>query len=199
VVAALLAIGCFSNVASASPIKIGVFSFDDLGGEYTFNITNLTGLAAVPPDYPVETALTFDVTSLTASTEGGGTLTLGTSAFTTDPFGNVNCTAAGDASTGGCNFAAHALVSATLVGTLAPISGLTGLPPGFSGIVSSFSVTVLPTSGPTLAPGDFADIEATPVPEPSTLMLVQLGVGALGAYKLRRNPRFLQRFTRRVE
>ena len=198
----LVVIGCFSQTASASTIKIGFLAFDDLGDMQTFDIT---GVTSFPPDYPLETSLTFTVTGLSAAKSGGGTLTLPGSAFTTDAVtGNANCMAPGDASTGGCNFATYDLLSATLTGTLSPTSGLTGLPTGFAGILSSFTVTLLPGAGNNLlAPGDFVDIEATlvpdtspvPVPEPSTLMLLQLGIGAVGGSGLRRHtPRFLRRF-----
>jgi len=202
--AALIAIGCFSHTASASTIKIGVLSFDDLSGIQTFDITNLTGANSLSPDYPVATPLTITVTGLTAAKNGGGTLTLTGSAFTTDASGNVNCTAVGDASLGGCNFAAYDLLSATLTGTLSPTSGLTGLPAGFSGILSPFTVSLLPGAGNNLlTAGDFTDIEATlvadtsQVPEPSTLMLLQLGIGALGSYRLRHHAPLLRRFTGR--
>ena len=205
--AALIVFGGFSHTASASTIKVGFLSFDDLGGVYTFDITSLTGANSFAPDYPVSTPLTFTVTGLTAAKNGGGTLTLPGSAFTTDAStGNVNCLAAGDAFTGGCDFASYDLLSATLTGTLSPTSGLTGLPAGFSGILSSFSVTLFPSAGNNLlSPGDFVDIEATlvadtsqvPVPEPSTLMLMQLGIGALGSYKLRHHAPLLRRLTGR--
>ncbi len=178
-----------------------MLSLDDLDGVSVFNVTNLTGAGALPPDYPIETLLEFTVTGLTANKEGGGTLSLTGGAFSDDGSGNVNCTATGDASTGGCNFAAYDLVSATLTGTLSPTSALLGLPPGFSGIQSAFSVTLLPSAGNILAAGDFVDIEATlvestnpvPVPEPSTIVLLQLGLGALAGRKFRHYLPFTRR------
>lgn len=203
--AALIVVGSVSNTASAATIKIGVLSFDDLGGTQTFDITNLTGANAFAPDYPVLTPLTIVVTGLSAAKNGGGTLNLTGSAFTTDAAGNVNCTAAGDASTGGCNFAAYDLLSATLTGTLSPITGLAGLPAGATGILAAFTATILPSAGNVLTPGDFVDIEATlvtgtgpvPVPEPSTLMLMQFGIGAFGSYRLRHHAPFLRRLAGR--
>jgi hypothetical protein len=67
-------------------------------------------------------------------------------------------------------------------------------------------VGLLPGVGNNLlTAGDFTDIEATlvadtsqvPVPEPSTLMLLQLGIGALGSYRLRHHAPLLRRFTGR--
>jgi hypothetical protein len=193
VLATLIVFGCSSSIASASTISIGLFSFDDLGGISSFNVTNLTGPAALPPDFPIETPLTITITGLSAARSGGGTLTLGSSAFASDAAGNVNCTATGDASTGGCNFAAYDLLSATLTGTLSPTSALLGLPSGFSGIESAFSVTLLPSGGNVLTVGDFVGIDATlvadttpvPVPEPSTMLLLQAGLTALAGRKFR--------------
>ena len=191
--AALIVVGGFAHTASASSISVGILSFDDIGGGiYTFDVTNLE------PQVIVNKA----TMTLTVSKSGGGTFVLGGSKFTDDGFGDLSCTAAGDASTGGCDFASYDLLSATLTGTFLFTPPLTGYP-GFSGILTSFSATLLPSSGNTLAPGDFTTIDATlvptqsvPVPEPSTLMLMQLGIGALGSYKLRRLP-LLRRFTAR--
>src|SRR5262245_4310153 len=117
----LIAIGCLPRVASATSIDIGILSFDaDVlsSGTLTFDITNLTGLNALPPDYPITTPLTITVTSLTANKSGGGTLTLLGSDFTGSP--DLQCSVAGDAAIGGCNFAAYVLTSATITGTLSP-------------------------------------------------------------------------------
>jgi hypothetical protein len=194
----------FSSVAAAAPIQIGLFSFDT--GTPTgdsFSISNFTGPGALPPDFPLETLLTFSVTSLVAELSGGGTLTVDGSAFTSDAAGNVTCAEAGDAGTGDCNFAAYELLSATIMGTLAPTSGLLGLPPGFVGIASAFSATLTPSGacGSFLTAGcEAVVIEATlvpdtgvPVPEPSTIILLQLGVGALAARRLRFGRAFLRR------
>lgn len=192
---ALLFALCVADVSSAATIRVGLVSFDDNGGIESFNITNLTGLNALLPDYPVETLLTFTVTSLTAHRSGGAILSLDGGAFATDGNGNVGCTAPGDASTGGCNFAAYDLLGAEIAGTLSPLSGLTGLPPGFIGIAGAFSATLTPScqTSSLEAACDSMAIEAelvpdrtpAPVPEPSTVLLLMTGIGMLGRRALR--------------
>ena len=185
------------SAASAATIDVGVLSFDEnTPTGNSFNIVNLTGLG-----FPLETVLDFDVTSLVAALEGGGTLTIGNSSFTDDPLsGNLDCTVAGLPTTGGCNFASYNITGVTLTGTLSPTSGLIGLPPGFTGIESAFSVLLTPSVGPYLTAGqDAVIIQATlvetptTVPEPSTAMLLQLGMVALGGYRFRRKLQFPRR------
>jgi hypothetical protein len=198
ILAVTLIVGGFSGAASAAPIQIGLLSFDSDGAISTFNITNLTGANALPPDFPLETLVTINVTSLIASTTSGN-LTLGPGAFSTDASGNVNCTAAGDASTGGCNFAAYTLTGATLAGTFSPVTGLLGLPPGYVGIESAFTATLAPdpNCGTELTAGcDITVISGTlvaqsqpAVPEPAAAMLLPLGLGALAAFRARRRAR----------
>ena len=191
-------IGCCSGIALADPIGVGLLTYD--GVPFTspamFDITNLTGANAFAPDFPITTQLTFTITSLVANLQGGGTFTLAGSNFTAvDPQGDLNCTVAGDASTGGCDLAAYNLLSATLTGTLSPLTGLAGLPAGDVGIASAFTVTMTPdascgTSG-TLTPGcDAAVIYATgiargAVPEPSTWIFVATALACGLMFRLR--------------
>jgi hypothetical protein len=194
VLAALCLMTCVPSVAAAATIQIGLLSFDGDASFNTFNVTNLTGPGALPPDFPIETLLAITVTGLNVSVDGGGTFFIGASAFTTDASGNVNCTAAGDASAGDCNFAAYQVLGATLTGTLAPTAGLVGLPAGFVGIESAFTASLTPGCGQFLEAGcDAVIIDATAVadavPEPSTVVLVGLGAAAFGAYSRRRNTR----------
>jgi hypothetical protein len=193
---------CLARAASATAIPVGLLSFDENNGTFAFNVTNLTGLSAFPPDYPITTPLTITVSALTADVDGGGTLTVPGSAFETDPFGNVNCTKPGDAGSAGCNFAAYSLSSALLSGTFSPLSGLTGLPPGFVGIQGAFTATLLPSAGATLTVGDFVNIEATlvepetgsPVPEPPTAILMEIGLfGLFARHKFNRISQLLAR------
>jgi hypothetical protein len=196
--ATLVAVLLSFSAASAATIDVGVLSFDDTGTGHTFNIVNLTGPGSLSG---VETLLNFDVTSLVAFLEGGGTLTIGNSLFTDDPAsGNLDCTTPGLAP-GGCNFEqVNSITGVSLTGTLSPTSGLIGLPPGFDGIESAFSVLLTPSVGPYLTAGlDAVIIQATlvetptTVPEPSTAMLLQLGMVALGGYRFRRKLQFPRR------
>ena len=76
--ATLVAVLLSFSAASAATIDVGVLSFDEnTPTGNSFNIVNLTGLG-----FPLETVLDFDVTSLVAALEGGGTLTIGNSSFT---------------------------------------------------------------------------------------------------------------------
>ncbi len=200
----LSVIGCGSMVASADTIGVGLLTFDanTLTAPAAFDILNLTGVNAFPPDFPVTTQVTISVTSLVANLLGGGTLTiLGSHYSVVDPEGDVNCTDAGDANSGGCDVAAYSIVSATLTGTLSPLTGLAGLPAGDSGIASAFTTTITPNAGcgddggtnTTLTAGcDSAVINATgipktsSVPEPSTWILsVTALIGVLTACKVR--------------
>src|SRR4051812_19613064 len=119
----LVAFGWFPRAAAASPIGIGFLTFDDNGsGGLLFDITNLTGLNSFSPDFPIGTAVTITVTNLVANKSGGGTIPVAGGNFTGS--GDLQCSVAGDAASGGCNFAAYDLVSAVLTGTFSPTSGL---------------------------------------------------------------------------
>jgi hypothetical protein len=176
-------------VASADTVGIGLLTFDpDTPIPAAFDITNLTGVNAIPPTFPITTQLTITVTSLIANLQVGGTLTLPGSDFTVvDASGDVDCTVAGDASTGGCDFAAHPLLSATLTGTLSPLTGLAGLPAGDARILGTFTTTITPGCGTTLTAGcDAAEIDATAVPEPSAwILFATVLIGVLVGHKIR--------------
>jgi len=204
VLISLFVLGVCSNVAFANLIGVGELTFDTLPAA-TFDITNLTGAnsAIDPIDFPISTQLTITVTSLVANLQGGGTITLSGSDFTlADAQGDLNCSVAGLAGSGGCDFSAYTLLSATLTGTLSPLTGLAGLPAGDTGILSPFTVTILPNAGcgpdggtaTTLTAGcDAAVINATgvnsaAVPEPATWTLLSAAlIALLVGYKINRN------------
>ncbi len=195
----LVAVGFCSELATADSIGVGLLTFDldTATAPAAFDITNLTGMNASVPDFPVTTPLTITVTNLTANLLGGGTITINASDFSVvDTQGDVNCTVVGFAASGGCDFSPYNIVSATLTGTLSPTTGIAGLPPGDTGILSTFSTTITPNVGcgpmggttTTLTAGcDVAVINASAVPEPATpIVPALLMIGLLVSYKLRR-------------
>ena len=189
-------IGCCLSVASADVIGAGELTFDSntSAALATFDITDLTGVNAFPPTFPITSDLTITVTSLIANLQGGGTITLNGSDFSVvDAQGDVDCTVAGDAGSGGCDFSAYNLVSATVTGTLNPTTGLAGLPAGDTFIESAFTTTITPNvgCGPTGGTGtaltagcDAATIYASTVPEPPswTLLAIVL-IGLFASYR----------------
>lgn len=185
----LFVISCCSGTASANTVGVGLLTFDSdtPTALAAFDILNLTGSNAFPTDFPITTQLTITVTNLVANIDGGGTLTLPGSDFSAvDPQGDVDCTVVGDAGSGGCDFAAYNLLSATLTGTLSPSTGLAGLPAGNS-IVSAFTTTITPACGTDLTTDcDAAEIDATVLPEPSTWILFSTAlIGLLVGHKIR--------------
>jgi hypothetical protein len=203
-----------STLASADSVGVGVFTFDlnTPTASATFDITNLTGSNAFAPDFPVTTPLTLTITSLVATLDGGGTLNLNGSVFSiVDPQGDLNCAVPGDAGSGGCNFSAYNLVSATITGTFSPVTGITGLPGGATDISSTFTTTITPNAGcgpsggtaTTLTAGcDSAVIYATSltvsaVPEPASwqmLLLATLWTVILAIYKRKQLLAWIQHF-----
>ena len=186
----LVALAVFPAAAFADSVAVGDLTYDATSSSTDqFDITDLTGTAAFPPDAPITTPVSITVTSLVVNFSGGSSLTLPGSDFSVvDSSGDVNCT------NSACNLFGDNIVSAVLNGTLSPTTGLTGLPAGDTGILTDFSTTITPdsvncTGGTLLAGCDSAIIYATGVsgttsatvsaPEPSTWALLGMGLLAL--------------------
>jgi hypothetical protein len=198
----LFVVGGLASTAFATSIGVGQLQFVGNGTPVTtFDIANRTGSRTSPPDFPITTQLAITVSSLVANIQGGSAITIAGSNFTVvDAQGDLDCTVAGNAASGGCDLSPYSVVSATLTGTLSPTTGLGGLPPGTS-ILADFSTTILPdascsggpssvtTSDAALTPGcDTATIFATSptptaIPEPGTVTLLEIGL--LGAVAFR--------------
>jgi hypothetical protein len=186
-----LALGCFSAVAAAQTLTVGDLSFDQPtpGSVDQFDIFNYVGdgLAYNSSGGSVSaTTFTIDVTSLVVDLEGGGTITIPGSDFTSvDSAGDLDCDAAA------CNLFGDEITGATLTGTFSE-TGLSGLDPGYTGIEDSFTTTIAasatsgcPSSTELTAGCDTAPITATETgavstPEPGTWTL--LGLGLLGLF-----------------
>lgn len=187
----LCVLGSFCAIASADEIGVGVLSYDAISStQDQFDITNLTGSAALPPTAPITSELTFTVASLVVDLTSGS-ITLPGSDFTVvDSDGDLDCTSAA------CNLFGDSITSVTLTGTLSPTTGLSGLPSGDTGIEAAFTTTLTPgCGGATLSAGcDAAIIDATgtsgvtPAPEPGTLVLGGIGIiGLLFVARRRRD------------
>jgi hypothetical protein len=118
VLALALAVSC--AVASANEIPAGFLSLDAQGGVATvgsFDITNLTGLNSILPDFPISTPLTFSITSLTVNFSGGGSTILHAADFASDLNGGFLGNTA-------FNLLTSPITNAVLVGTFSPITGV---------------------------------------------------------------------------
>jgi hypothetical protein len=187
----------FAAMASAGAIEVGagILSYDVVApSDDQFDITNLTGLDALPTDFPITTPLTFTITSLTVNFTSGPALVLPGADFAeVDAEDDIDCIA------GACNLFGDSITSAVLLGTFSPTTGIAGLPSGTS-ILPAFSdpngdtgSMITPSVGDTLVAGtDLSIISATvgtassTVPEPSAFALAGIGFLLLGLVGLGR-------------
>jgi hypothetical protein len=174
--------------SSAQAAPIGVFAFDLLApGEHTFSLTNFSGPSALPPEYPSLTeALLVGAHVDLMSDQGPIEVDLG--AVGAGPFVDVD---------GKLIFPdTLQFTSAVLTATLSPLS--LDLADGSTfAALPQIVATLLPSAGGFLQAGvDFVIIDALaapggpPVPEPSAMLLILVGVAAL-ARSLRRTRRSL--------
>jgi len=195
--AALLLLSCaaITSVAAADSVPIGLFSLDATGASSgEFDVTNLTGTSSLPPDFPVTTALSISITSVVITFESGPSLTLDASHFASDGFG-------GWLGNDSFNLLSSPILSATITGTLSPLSGISGLPTGDS-ILPGFSATLTDVTGGPLELGDTVVLDATtgtstggggtPTPEPGTMLLIGSGAFAMSFFRRKRSARQAQ-------
>lgn len=147
----------FMSVAAfADNYTVGFLSYDLTGTDTAaFDIANLTGSNALPPDFPILTTVNLSSLSLTVHFSDGSTVTEPSSYFSLALDGqSFN---GSDIGVGGTN---PLPTEATLTGSFSPTTiNVDGV--GTVDINPTFSLTLLPSSGPDLADGDLAIIFAT--------------------------------------
>jgi hypothetical protein len=188
----VLTLTVFSAAAFADDYPVGVISLDQTGatsGE--FDITNYTGVNSLPPDLPVTTDLTINISTLIITFASGPAEVLTAGDFTSDLNG-------GWLGNNSFNIASDPIISAVLTGTLGPTTGVDVFGVGTISIAAAFddgsgtsSVTLSDPAG-ALALGDLADINAVsatavPTPEPGTGALLGVAfAGIVGSMLVRR-------------
>src|ERR1035437_8908679 len=175
----LLCVFALSTIASADLLPIGYISYDITipGSTAAFDISNLTGPNSGDP-FVVATPVSLSSLSLTVTFDSGPDSVFGPSYFTLGLDGlSFN---GGDISIGGANPQA---TSAILTGMFSPTT-VTLLDATTRTIDSTFTATISPSSGPTLAEGDLAIIYGTTssgiVPQPGSWILLGTIVLTLG-------------------
>ena len=199
--AVIVSIGVTSSRVSAEPItlNIGSFSFDTFVNPddpfvatTAFDVFNMTGEFALPPDFAATTALTFSSLVVTLLTDTGDVLTPSLSGVTLGP-GSLSS----PTPLFGLQFAAPTqFTSAQLDGVID--LGTFPLPDGrlFTADTLVFSTMLTPSNGLALNPfesaiitlaGNAADA-AAPVPEPTSMVLIASGLGWLYARRRTLSP-----------
>jgi hypothetical protein len=188
--AVMLAASFFSVTTWASTIPAGLITWDVNfpGNAGQFDIANETGVnASVLPDttFPISTKLTFSGLGLVVHFANGSTNTYGSSYFTLGADGqSFDGT---PIPIGGTN---PLPTSATLTGLFSPLS-ITLTNGTTTPILASFTATITPSGGTTLADGDLAIINATTgvvggTPEPGTWALMGIGLGCATVFRRKR-------------
>jgi hypothetical protein len=156
--------------ARADTLPVGSLSFDFLQTGFSGSLYGLDVFNGTQPGggSPVSTFLNFSSLALSVTLSAGGT-----SSVVLTP-----TDALGDFSTGAV-FSTGQVLSATLIGTFFPATGIVANG-NIVNINSAFSTLLTDVTGGPLQDGDLAIINAETtvqaVPEPSTVLLLLLGV-----------------------
>lgn len=177
-VAFAVALVPLASPRAASAVPIGIVSFDTVipgpDGLNAFSIGNFTGDFSLPDDFPVLGPLTLFGGALSLTRESGATEVF--------DLGDIGAGVFGDLFFPDVDGFVSATFSATLSAQEFLLADGTTLVAASSAIL----LTLLPSAGELLIPGDFAviDVEAAPpahsVPEPGSLALV--GTGLAGCW-----------------
>ena len=161
-------------------INLGVISFDTVipgdpqtPGVNAFNVTNLTGTFALPPDFPVVDPITFinSTANLLGTTISIGDITPGSASLTALTFPDTQL-----------------FPFFTLVGSLSQTSFILADGTTFTATSNSVMASLRPSIGSTLTPGvDFAVITVSDIPEPATTALSSAVVFGLVLLNRRRS------------
>jgi hypothetical protein len=183
----LLAVGASSAATFTDGLLFWDVPFPGNAGQ--FDIANESGPnhSAFPDTtFPIVTLLSLSNLSLTVHFANGSTTVFGSSYFTLAADGeSFN---GSPIAIGGTN---PLPTSATLTGTFSPLTITLNSGGSPQSIQAAFSTTVNPSSGRTLADGDFGIIEATTavtgVPEPGTWLLTGFGVAVAGVIRRKKD------------
>ncbi len=170
-----LLIGSAAFAATLLPVGFISWDVNIPGSVGTFDIVNLTGPNAAPPDFSITTPLSLSSLSLTVQFSDGSTQLFGSSYFTLGLDGLSFD--GGVIPIGGTNpLPTDAVLTGVFSTTTVNISG-----GGTETILPGFMAHIIPSAGLTLNDLDLAVIYATVdagtgLPEPSSLLLAGLGL-----------------------